>query len=115
MASSSRKRKSIPALCTAFHPPVSRKAVHKAGMLFHFELFQVNGELFSKAEKHTGLMHCLPAHRGVEVTDEVIDHENSWVYQQAKNRMIVSKAVFALLLNESVKENYWPKATSQSA
>lgn len=81
----------------------------------HFELFQVNSELFSKAEKHTGFMHCLPAHRGVEVTDEVIDHENSWVYQQAKNRMIVSKSVFALLLNESVKENYWPKATSQSA
>src|SRR5690625_7180400 len=73
----------------------------------HVELFQVNGELFSKAEKHTGFMHCLPAHRGVEVTDEVIDHENSWVYQQAKNRMIVSKSVFALLLNESVKENYW--------
>ncbi|MDZ7754965.1 hypothetical protein [Rhodohalobacter sp.] len=43
-------------------------------------------------------MHCLPAHRGVEVTDEVIDHENSWVYEQAKNRMIVSKGVFATLL-----------------
>lgn len=79
----------------------------------HFKSYQVNSELFSKAEKHTGFMHCLPAHRGVEVTDDVIDHPNSWVYQQAKNRMIVSKGVFALLLNESVKKNYWPKAASQ--
>lgn len=79
----------------------------------HFEAFQVNGELFSKAEKHTGFMHCLPAHRGVEVTDEVIDHANSWVYQQAKNRMIVSKGVFTLLLNESVQEKYWPKTANQ--
>jgi hypothetical protein len=54
-------------------------------------------------------MHCLPAHRGVEVTDEVIDHPNSWVYQQAKNRMIVSKGVFATILagesNEKIKTN----------
>ena len=47
-------------------------------------------------------MHCLPAHRGVEVTDEVIDHKNSWVYQQAKNRMIVSKGVFTSLLYPSL-------------
>lgn len=64
----------------------------------HFEGYQVNMELFSQAKKDAGFMHCMPAHRGVEVTDEVIDHENSWVYQQAKNRMIVSKGVFAALL-----------------
>jgi ornithine carbamoyltransferase len=50
-------------------------------------------------------MHCLPAHRGVEVTDEVIDHENSWVYQQAENRMIVSKGVFAGLLSGELISN----------
>ncbi|MDZ7807476.1 MAG: ornithine carbamoyltransferase [Gracilimonas sp.] len=65
----------------------------------HFEPFQVNAELFSYAKPTAGFMHCLPAHRGVEVTDEVIDHENSWVYQQAENRMIVSKGVFAGLLS----------------
>lgn len=72
----------------------------------HFEPFQVNEELFSKAKPSTGFMHCLPAHRGYEVTDEVIDHPNSWVYQQAKNRKVVSKGVFALLLDESLRAEY---------
>lgn len=64
----------------------------------HFKDYQVNADLFSKTKEGAGFMHCLPAHRGVEVTDDVIDHENSWVYQQAKNRMIVSKGVFTALL-----------------
>jgi ornithine carbamoyltransferase len=65
----------------------------------HFKGYQVNEELFGAAKNTTGFMHCLPAHRGVEVTDGVIDHPNSWVYQQAKNRMIVSKGVFATLIS----------------
>lgn len=65
----------------------------------HFKPYQVNMELFSQTNPNGGFMHCLPAHRGVEVTDEVIDHERSWVYQQAENRMIVSKGVFAGLLS----------------
>lgn len=69
----------------------------------HFKPYQVNEELFSKAKPTAGFMHCLPAHRGVEVTDDVIDHPNSWVYQQAKNRMIVSKGVFATLLSKENK------------
>lgn len=80
----------------------------------HFEPYQVNGKLFSNAKKSTGFMHCLPAHRGVEVTDEVIDHSNSWVYEQAKNRMIVSKAVFALMLNPSLKKDLWPEPEAVS-
>jgi len=64
----------------------------------HFEPYQVNKKLFSKAKSSAGFMHCLPAHRGVEVTDDVIDHPNSWVYLQAKNRMVVSKGVFATML-----------------
>jgi len=68
----------------------------------HFKPYQVNMELFSKANPNAGFMHCLPAHRGVEVTDEVIDHERSWVYQQAENRMIVSKGVFAGLLSDEL-------------
>jgi len=74
----------------------------------HFEPFQVNGELFSKAGSHTGFMHCLPAHRGVEVTNEVIDHPNSWVYKQAENRMVVSKGVFATLLDGEGKATKKP-------
>jgi len=70
----------------------------------HFKPYQVNIDLFSKANPGAGFMHCLPAHRGVEVTDEVIDHENSWVYQQAENRMVVSKGVFAGLPNDESKE-----------
>lgn len=70
----------------------------------HFEPYQVNGKLFSHAKPDAGFMHCLPAHRGVEVTDEVIDHRNSWVYLQARNRMTVSKGVFATLLAGETKE-----------
>jgi ornithine carbamoyltransferase len=66
----------------------------------HFQPFQINEKLFLKAKSHAGFMHCLPAHRGIEVTDEVIDHKNSWIYQQAKNRKVVSKGVFALLLDQ---------------
>lgn len=69
----------------------------------HFQPYQVNGELFSQAKPDAGFMHCLPAHRGIEVTDEVMDHPNSWVYQQAKNRKIVSKGVFAALLCDEYK------------
>lgn len=65
-----------------------------------FSAYQVNEQLFSKATSHAGFMHCLPAHRGIEVTDEVIDHPNSWVYDQARNRMVVSKGVFTTLLTD---------------
>lgn len=68
----------------------------------HFEGYQVNEDLFSQAKEGAGFMHCLPAHRGVEVTDDVIDHKNSWVYQQAKNRMIVSKGVFTALIHPTL-------------
>lgn len=64
----------------------------------HFQPYQVNEKLFSHAKSQTGFMHCLPAHRGIEVTDSVIDHKNSWIYQQAKNRMTISKGVFTTLL-----------------
>lgn len=66
--------------------------------LENFNDYQVNEELFSKAASHAGFMHCLPAHRGVEVTDAVLDHKNSWVYDQARNRMVVALGVFTSLL-----------------
>lgn len=63
----------------------------------HFKTYQVNMTLKENAKEEAAFMHCLPAHRGIEVTDEVIDHPNSWIYQQAKNRMVVSRGVFGTL------------------
>lgn len=71
--------------------------------LKHFEPYQVNEKLKAIAKPDASFMHCLPAHRGIEVTDDVLDHPNSLVYNQAKNRMIVSKGVFASLINQPVK------------
>jgi ornithine carbamoyltransferase len=49
--------------------------------------------------KKSHFMHCLPAHRGEEVTDDVIDSPSSLVYRQAKNRMVVARGVFLTLFN----------------
>lgn len=64
----------------------------------HFEMYQVNKKIHSQAKPDAAFMHCLPAHRGIEVTEDVIDHPNSWIYRQAKNRMVVSKGIFASLI-----------------
>ena len=57
------------------------------------ERYQVNTRLFDKAPKHAIFLHCLPAHRGQEVTDEVIDSPRSLVYQQAENRLHIQKGI----------------------
>ncbi|MGB4705556.1 MAG: ornithine carbamoyltransferase [Candidatus Saccharicenans sp.] len=65
-----------------------------------FQPYQVNEELFSKARPDTYFMHCLPAHRGEEVTDAVIDSPNSIVYDQAENRLHVQKVIMMLLMGK---------------
>ncbi len=63
-----------------------------------FAPYQVNDELMAQAAPGAVFMHCLPAHRGQEVTDSVIDSPQSVVFDQAESRMHVQKAVLLLLL-----------------
>jgi len=65
-----------------------------------FPAFQVNKKLFEYAKRDAIFMHCLPAHRGMEVTDEIVDSENSVVWDQAENRLHTQKALLALILGE---------------
>ena len=62
-----------------------------------FDGFQIDMELFSKAKEDAIFMHCLPAHRGEEVTDEVIDCPRSVLFQEAENRMHGQKAIMVRL------------------
>ena len=68
-----------------------------------FAPYQVNAGLMAEAASHAVFMHCLPAHRGVEVTDDVMDCENSVVFEQAENRLHVQKAILYLLLGGAVR------------
>ena len=63
-----------------------------------FKNFQINGGLMKLAKKACLVMHCLPAHRGLDITDPVIDSKASVVYDQAENRMHVQKALMEFLL-----------------
>jgi ornithine carbamoyltransferase len=63
-----------------------------------FEPFQVNEELMRAASRGALFMHCLPAHRGIEVTDAVMDSPASCVFDQAENRLHTQKALLALLM-----------------
>ena len=67
-----------------------------------FAPYQVNRKLMSRAAKHAVFMHCLPAHRGDEVTDQVIDSKCSVVFDQAENRLHAQKAVMLILLGGGV-------------
>lgn len=66
-----------------------------------FKDFQINEKLLSFAKANCLVMHCLPAHRGEEITDKVIDGEHSIVWKQAENRLYVEKAIIKILSERS--------------
>jgi ornithine carbamoyltransferase len=63
-----------------------------------FALYQVDGELMARASANAIFLHCLPAHRGEEVTAEVIDGPQSVVWDEAENRLHIQKAIMAALM-----------------
>lgn len=66
-----------------------------------FASFQLNAALVEQAPAHAVILHCLPAHRGEEITDEVIESPRSLVFDQAENRLHVQRALLSLLIPPS--------------
>ena len=64
-----------------------------------FTGFTINSDLVSKADKNAIILHCLPAYRSKEITDEVIDSESSRIFEQAENRLHVQQALLSCLLS----------------
>ena len=65
-----------------------------------FKNFQINTSLLKVAKKDVLVMHCLPAHRGQEITDEVADGIHSIIFEQAENRLHMQKAILEMVLGE---------------
>ena len=84
--------------CVVTDTWVSMNQEHRARGHNVFQPFQVNGALMKHARSDALFMHCLPAHRGEEVTDEVIDGPQSVVFDEAENRLHAQKSVLAWCL-----------------
>jgi ornithine carbamoyltransferase len=69
-----------------------------------FKGFQVDQAMVEAAGKDVLVMHCLPAHRGEEITDEVLDGPNSIVFDQAENRLHAQKVLLEVLLGGRKKK-----------
>lgn len=71
----------------------------KRSRLSAFKKFQLNQDLLANAKKDAIIMHCLPAHRGEEITDDVIDGPNSVVFDQAENKLYIHQAILEKILS----------------
>jgi ornithine carbamoyltransferase len=69
-----------------------------------FRGYQVNAKLFDCARPDAIFLHCLPAHRGEEVTNDIIDSPRSFVFQQAENRLHAQKAIMLELMGGVAQE-----------
>ncbi len=84
-------------VCTDTWTSMGQEA-EKAERVKVFRDYQVNSDLFSKAKDDAIFLHCLPAYRGYEVTEEIIDGPHSVIFDEAENRLHAQKAVMALLM-----------------
>lgn len=75
-----------------------------------FPPFQINAALVALAKPKAIVMHCLPAHRGMEITDDVMDGPHSVVFDQAENRLHAQKGILAELITNRSKAKRTPKA-----
>ena len=73
----------------------------KQQRLKDFHGFQINRELMSKAPEQAVVLHCLPAYRELEITDEVVESPQSLVFPQAENRLHFQKALIAVLMGKA--------------
>ena len=83
---------------------ISMGEEHLKDKINSFDGFQVNEQLVSNMNDEWRFMHCLPAHRGDEVTDWVMDHKNSIVFDQAENRMWAQMSLLTYLVNNEAWE-----------
>ncbi|MDQ7822849.1 MAG: ornithine carbamoyltransferase [Candidatus Eremiobacteraeota bacterium] len=70
----------------------------QGGKKNHFLPYRIDGKLLSQSRKNAVVLHCLPAHRGEEITNEVLDGPQSAVFDQAENRLHIQKAILASLM-----------------
>ncbi len=79
---------------------ISMGEEHLTDKMEAFDGYQVNEAMVAHMDENWSFMHCLPAHRGEEVTDWVMDHKQSIVFDQAENRMWAQMSLMAYLINE---------------
>ena len=85
---------------------ISMGEEHLEDKMQAFDGFQINEELVAHADSNYIFMHCLPAHRGEEVTDGVIDSKNSVVFDQAENRMWAQMSLLTFLIHPTAWEAF---------
>lgn len=83
---------------------ISMGEEHMKDKMAAFDGYQVNETMVSHMDEKWSFMHCLPAHRGEEVTDWVMDHEQSIVFDQAENRMWAQMSLLTYLVNQGAWE-----------